>query len=146
MFLCNLEDKCLNFTSNIMKEKAFDYMDLSRQAYQSLFLNSLSMLAVCGDIRIRETIYLCKEHNRSEEAIKILDGIILDSNKSSDKELIEQVIKVMYRIVKNQMKTNDTVCYPAKLLTDIYIGSRCMKTKKRMSCVKKMEQGNQKKG
>lgn len=147
-FLWNPEDSCLNFTNSIMKEKVFDYLDPSRENYQRLLLNSLSMLPVCDEIRIRETMYLCKELNRSEEAIKILEDIILEANGSDDERLIEQVIKVLFRIMQESdgiewycalsRKYPDIIemilelglryntgpeyerRYPAKLLTDIY--------------------------
>lgn len=147
-FLWNPEDRCLNFSNSIMKEKVFDYLDSARKDYQRLLLNTLSILPVCDEIRIRETMYLCKELDRSEEAIKILESIILDSNKSNDEKLIEQVIKVLFRIVQESVG-NEWYCrlsgkypdiiesilelglryksgpeyerrYPAKLLTDIY--------------------------
>ena len=129
-------------------DKVFDYLDPSRENYQRLLLNSLSMLPVCDEIRIRETMYLCKELNRSEEAIKILEDIILEANESDDERLIEQVIKVLFRIMQESdgiewycalsRKYPDIIemilelglryntgpeyerRYPAKLLTDIY--------------------------
>lgn len=147
-FLWNPEDRCLNFTNSIMKEKVFDYLDSSREDYQRFLLNTLSILPVCDEIRIRETMYLCKELDRSEETIEILECIILDSNKSNDEKLIEQVIKAFFRIVQ-ESDGSEWYCrlsrkypdiiesilelglryksgpeyerrYPAKLLTDIY--------------------------
>lgn len=147
-FLWNPEDRCLNFTNSIMKEKVFDYLDSSREDYQRLLLNTLSMLPICDEIRIRETMYLCKELDQSEEVVKILESIILDSNKSNDEKLIERIIKVLLRIVQESdgnewyrrlsVKYPDIIesilelglryssrpeygrRYPAKLLTDIY--------------------------